>query len=652
MRKAVWVLFALCPVAAPAQSIITIAPQQCVWHAGDNLAWSASKLDESDWQPYSELKWLNAPQRYWVRCHADLSSLGGNAHSAIQMSFYAALQVFANGYSVGSAGDLRNGSFDMNVIRTFPLPQPTLNPPPATIAIRTAYPKWAPSVFRLLSVLPQPQLKVDAGEAETIHMSYSDQLLARISRNLPIAALFEVPGVVAIMLLGLWFYDRSRNELLLLGLTCLCLAVLRLNEFCAEILLRYPFKAFVAAYLAGNLVAPIVQTLFFFTLARRRMPILYWIFVGYTVLEFLMQTVELSLGISVPAWQGPLIQNLQPGLVQIARLTAPWVAFWPLSRIPFRMRPVACVCILWSTVDMLWFAIQTTSTSLTIPWVPKIYTLWRGDLLEIRAIATVLLLVALLALLFREQREVTEERAVFAGEVQAARSVQQYLIPAHMPATPGFAIESQYHPAREVGGDFFQVLPQTADGSLLIVIGDVAGKGVEAGMLATLIVGAIRTAAAFTTDPERILALLNMRLSGRGLATCLALSIDKDGSAALVNAGHLPPYLNGKELTMEGALPLGAVPGISFPVSRFQLVEGDSLVLMTDGVAESQNVQGELFGFERIDALLHSGTAGAALAEAAQQFGQQDDITILTLTRLKTGEPSSAELATPALAPT
>jgi serine phosphatase RsbU (regulator of sigma subunit) len=210
--------------------------------------------------------------------------------------------------------------------------------------------------------------------------------------------------------------------------------------------------------------------------------------------------------------------------------------------------------------------------------------------------------------------------------------VQQYLIPEHLPSTPGFAIASEYRPSREVGGDFFQVLPEAADGSLLSVIGDVAGKGIEAGMLATLIVGAVRTAASFTSDPARILALLNERLYGRGLVTCLALRIERDGSATLVNAGHLPPYLNGRELSFEGALPLGAVPATQFSVSRFTLAAGDSLLLMTDGVVEAQNAHGELFGFERIADLLQTGADGAALAAAAQNYGQEDDITVLSLT--------------------
>ena len=85
---------------------------------------------------------------------------------------------------------------------------------------------------------------------------------------------------------------------------------------------------------------------------------------------------------------------------------------------------------------------------------------------------------------------------------------------------------------------------------------------------------------------------------------------------------------------MEGALPLGAIPGIQFPVQTFQLREGDSLFLMTDGVAEAQDVHGQLFGFGRITEMLRSGLAGAGLAAAAQAFGQEDDITVLTVARM------------------
>jgi phosphoserine phosphatase RsbU/P len=242
-----------------------------------------------------------------------------------------------------------------------------------------------------------------------------------------------------------------------------------------------------------------------------------------------------------------------------------------------------------------------------------------------------LFLLAVFAILILRFTRTRSQEERFASEFESARSVQQYLIPAQLPQTPGLEIESEYRPAREVGGDFFQVLPDANDGSALIVVGDVAGKGLQAGMLAALIVGSIRTAATFTTDPGKILASLNERLQGRGLVTCLALRVERDGSATMVNAGHLPPYLNGNELPLEGALPLGAISGIDFPALHFKLSEGDTLMLMTDGVAEAQDAEGHLFGFDRIAEMLRKGAPAAALATAAQDFGQEDDITVLTV---------------------
>jgi hypothetical protein len=260
--------------------------------------------------------------------------------------------------------------------------------------------------------------------------------------------------------------------------------------------------------------------------------------------------------------------------------------------------------------------------------------------IDISEAAEELFLLAVFGILILRFTRTRSQEERFAGEVQSAQSVQQYLIPAQLPLTPGFTIKSEYRPAREVGGDFFQVLPDQQDGSVLIVVGDVAGKGLEAGMLATLIVGAIRTAVAFTADPRRIIALLNERLQGRSLVTCLALRIERDGTATLVSAGHLPPYLNDKELPMDGAFPLGAVSGIEFPVMQFHLSEHDSLMLISDGVAEAQDTHGHLFGFDRIGAMLSVGATAASLATAAQTFGQEDDITVLTVERTMPGHAS------------
>jgi hypothetical protein len=620
----------VCAAPLAAQSVVTIAPQQCVWRAGDNPAWAAANLDENHWQPFNTWRKKSSDPRFWIRCHADLSALPPLAHPALGVSFYDAYQLYLNGAPIGSAGDIDRGSFDLNAIRTFPIAAAQVPPGPATIALRVGN-RVLLTNSGPINGLVTGDFELRLGDASILDAIRARTVLTGASRYFGSAACFGIVGVLAMILIFLYLYDRSRSEFLLLSVTCLSLAVLRLNELATAAYLPYPVTACLFVLLVGNITLTSTQYPFFFALVNRRPGRFIWAIIIINCCCYWPNAVDVFITSSSPAWLGTVsLMFIRPLslFLHIVLSCSVFAAFWPYGEIPRRARPLAFLSMLWITADLLWFMAE--ATAIPIPGIPNIFKTWGVPLLEVRAFTTAGVITTLLALLFRDQRRVTEERALFAGEIHAARDVQQYLIPAHLPATPGFSIESQYRPAREVGGDFFQILPQ-ADGSLLLVIGDVAGKGIEAGMLATLIVGSVRTAATFTSDPARILALLNDRLYGRGLVTCLALRIDQNGSATLVNAGHLPPYLNGKEMGIEGALPLGAVSGMQYSAVRFALDPGDSLMLMTDGVVEAQNSQGELFGFDQIARLLRSGSGGAALADAAQAFGQEDDITVLTL---------------------
>ena len=244
------------------------------------------------------------------------------------------------------------------------------------------------------------------------------------------------------------------------------------------------------------------------------------------------------------------------------------------------------------------------------------------------AAAIGLLMLRRLLLSLKRQRQM-------ALDVRQAQEVQQVILPYEPTKVPGLVIESEYHPAREVGGDFFQIIPHKNDGSVLIVAGDVTGKGLKAGMLVALLVGAIQNASETATEPLKILNALNRTLLGRGdaQATCLALRIANDGSVTLANAGHVPPYLNGAPLQMEGALPLGMIEAADFSIMRFTLAENDRLILLSDGILEATDAKGNLFGFERTKEMLCRAASAAELATAAQQFGQEDDITVLTVAR-------------------
>ena len=236
-----------------------------------------------------------------------------------------------------------------------------------------------------------------------------------------------------------------------------------------------------------------------------------------------------------------------------------------------------------------------------------------------------------LAILVRDLVRDRAEKQRLAAELAASRAVQQVLIPEEIPTVAGFQIHSVYRPYGEVGGDFYQILP-VSDGGLLIAIGDVSGKGMPAAMMVSLLVGTLHALVETTTSPGQLLAGLNRLTQARshgGFTTCLILRVAADGAATFANAGHVSPYRNGIEVECENGLPLGLVAGVAYAESAFELAAGDQLTLVTDGVVEARDQAGELFGFERAATL--SINSAEAIAQAAQTFGQDDDITVLTV---------------------
>jgi len=245
------------------------------------------------------------------------------------------------------------------------------------------------------------------------------------------------------------------------------------------------------------------------------------------------------------------------------------------------------------------------------------------DLLNLLAIAAVLIL--------RFTRSAQEEKRL-ASELASARAVQDRLVPAQLPLLPGLHLDATYIPAAEVGGDFYQVFSQSDD-SALVIIGDVSGKGLKAAMTGTLVLGALRSLAQENLFPAQTLFRLNAQLamsSDGGFVTCLCARIAADGRLTLANAGHLAPYRNGEEISVQSGLPLGIAPDAAYSESTIRLVPNDYLTFLSDGVVEAQSTSGELFGFARTHAI--SKQSAEQIAAAAQAHGQQDDITVLTLT--------------------
>ena len=132
---------------------------------------------------------------------------------------------------------------------------------------------------------------------------------------------------------------------------------------------------------------------------------------------------------------------------------------------------------------------------------------------------------------------------------------------------------------------------------LLVIIGDVSGKGLPAAMTVSLLLGAAQTLADSTDSPSEMLAAMNHRMltrSNGGFTTCLVLRADPDGTLTIANAGHIAPYLAGQELAHENGLPLGSPPDTTYAESTFQLMTGQQLTLLTDGVIEARDKAGVL----------------------------------------------------------
>jgi hypothetical protein len=635
----------LIPASLDAQSIVTIRPSQCVWRAGDDLSWAAPSLDESGWRPYTQ--WTQPDQpRYWVRCHADLGELRDTTHPAIQVTLYAAYQLYLDGALLGEAGNLRNGNYSMNSIHSFPAPASQLSAQPATVAVRITYryaDPWVAASDRALAVLQVgSSATIEAGDSTVLEGHRADEILGQLTNPFISFVCLGTIGVLGLVLLAQFFQDRSRHDLLCLSLTALATTVVNTRLLCVAALWDLPIWANAGLYASSVIVIALTQPIFSFSVVRRRVPLVFWILIVVSVLRNLLQGLALilspahSLALEASVTATIWARSLFYAAIAAASV-APFVAFWPYRSITRRMMPLAALCMAWGATMTHYYAtdlllINSTTLAHMFPGAQQVVIAWHIAASHAFTAVSACILVVLMGLLSRDQRRTAEERAALAGEMRAARTVQQVLIPEAIPSVPGFAIESVYKPAGEVGGDFFQIIP-TVSGGVLIVIGDVSGKGMPAALTVSLLVGTVRTLAHYTQGPAEILSAMNTRMMGRsqgGFTTCLILHARPDGTSTIANAGHLAPYLNGKDLALENGLPLGISSESTYTETTITLPANAQLTLLSDGVIEARSATGELFGFERTAAI--STQTADQIAHAAEQFGQEDDITVLTLT--------------------
>ena len=232
------------------------------------------------------------------------------------------------------------------------------------------------------------------------------------------------------------------------------------------------------------------------------------------------------------------------------------------------------------------------------------------------------------ALLCAEMVDAARAREAYAAELHAASTVQQLLLQSTSRPTPGFLVESVYLPASEVGGDFFFV-SSAPDGSLTAIVGDVSGKGLTAAMRVAMILGVLRRETSH--DPADILFGLNNALIAQGqlgFTTACCVRIALSGEFTLANAGHIAPYLSGRELDTPPALPLGLIPEQTYDLVRGRLRPGSAWSCCPMACRKRAHRRRTLRFRASFRPHLRVRPGNRV---TAQRFGQEDDITVLTL---------------------
>ncbi len=636
------------------------APLDDPWqfHLGDDRQWAAPGFDDSQWEPIATGKGWGEQGHFayggfaWYRRHVNVLPVPG---ASSQLALFLphvedAYQVYWNGALIGQQGTFPpHGSWPND-----PLPQTFQlgGQRAGVLAIRV----WKAPLISFDSGLGgglegTPTL----GSPEAVAMQATAASFGRLRGMLLQMSLAMLYALVMLAALGAWLQHRGQPLFLWLSLFALA-------------------SCFQAGWWHSLLGFSYVQEAMLATVYQSLEDITTWFLLIYLL--------GLRQNARVMGWTR-LFALIEVGLLLLDGVAiAFWAPGWPqwldgiiseVILIP-ELFPVALVCLALrkklpiTTWLVAGFALLTDLTLEVGAFLSQgdrftHWTLWKnlirplfyvvGSGVSLEHMAATLLLFSLVLAVYRSAMEESQRQGSLQQEFHSAQELQRVLIPDELPSVLGYEVTSAYRPALEVGGDFFQLIPQ-GGGSALLIVGDVSGKGLAAAMAVSLIVGTIRTLAEQLPSPAEMLAGINRRLTGKlhgGFATCLVVFLDADGSFLLASAGHPGPFLNGAEVLLSPALPLGFSLDAEYGETEGLLNVGDHLTLFSDGLLEARDREGELFGFDRIQARTQGCADASDLADAAIAFGQEDDITVVTVTRLRVGAASRTSLAAPALVP-
>ncbi len=251
---------------------------------------------------------------------------------------------------------------------------------------------------------------------------------------------------------------------------------------------------------------------------------------------------------------------------------------------------------------------------------------------------------------WREALESRDKLVALQNELGVASKIQQSILPTRFPDKPGCRMFANMKPARNVGGDFFDVI-HLADGRIGIAIADVSDKGVPAALFMMSCRTLIKGAAIGKTDPGEVLHEVNQLLQEDNDAAMFVTVFygvyDPDSRRFhYANGGHNSPLVvhadgSSAELPLTGGIALGLIPDLDYNNKSVTLAPGDLIVMYTDGVTEAFDEEGNQFGTQRLQEVFAGAeptdvqAANRSVFEAVEKFAgdtpQSDDITCVTL---------------------
>jgi len=621
---------------SPAQNHEPVISLDGLWrfHAGDDPQWASPAFDDSAWPLLrSDRSWT--AQGYkddngfaWYRFRAQAPETPEQI-AVILPAILTDYEVFANGAKIGGFGQMPpDGSLRFSQALLYRV---TPVQPGATIvfAIRV----WHHPVFATYLGGGPRYGGARLGAASLLERQVQLIQAERLKGIVSFYAIGLLNAVISITVFGLFFFRRSEREYLWFALVLLASA-LQSAFAIADFILRFPlgFHDFLTETIGA---IGITASLLFFSRVLDAKRTLLWKIVLIIAILDPLNVLLFVFRLTSPATSTTLriLFELPLEIYMVVLLCRHALAGNRNARLLFVPTILLYGTSILGGALLLFFQLGWA--------VNVVVAMNRWSVTEtpfpvsVQVLVQLIFVVALLAFLIRQFATSLAQEERLTADLEAARTIQQVLIPESAPSISNLDIDCAYHPAQEVGGDFYQILPLPAPDSglqpdVLIVVGDVAGKGLPAAMTVSLLIGALRSIVETTSSPAEILAALNRRLLGRGFGftTCVVLRISISGNLVVANAGHLAPYLNGQELSLSPAFPLGLDANAEYVENILQLARKDRLTLLTDGVPEAGTGR-ELFGFERTADL--SSSPAPEIAEAALRFGQSDDITVISI---------------------